>query len=141
MYEYLSGMLTKVTPKYVVLDNSGVGYLIYVPNPYNYKVNDYCTIWVYQAVREDSIDLYGFSTFEENEAELAAAINSDPEGTGLIPDMFLYELANHEYCITYDLEPTLAALQLTEDEVLNDDRLLNGLKLAKAEYLRSVEDY
>ena len=67
MYEYLSGMLTKVTPKYVVLDNSGVGYLIYVPNPYNYKVNDYCTIWVYQAVREDSIDLYGFSTFEEKE--------------------------------------------------------------------------
>ncbi len=67
MYEYLSGMLTKVTPKYVVLDNSGVGYLIYVPNPYNYKVNDYCTIWVYQAVRDDSIDLYGFSSFEEKE--------------------------------------------------------------------------
>ncbi len=67
MYEYISGMLTKVTPKYVVLDNNGVGYLIYVPNPYNWKVNDYYTIWVYQAVRDDSIDLYGFSTFEEKE--------------------------------------------------------------------------
>ena len=67
MYEYLSGMVTKVNPKYIVLDNSGIGYLIYVPNPYNFKVNDYATIWVYQAVREDSIDLYGFATFDEKE--------------------------------------------------------------------------
>ena len=67
MYEYMSGMLTKVNPKYVVLDNNGIGYQIYVPNPYNYHVNDYCTIWVYQAVREDSIDLYGFLTFDEKD--------------------------------------------------------------------------
>ena len=67
MYEYISGMLTKVNPKYVVLDNNGIGYQIYVPNPYNYRVNDYCTIWVYQAVREDSIDLYGFLTYDEKD--------------------------------------------------------------------------
>ena len=67
MYEYISGMLTKVNPKYVVLDNNGIGYQIYVPNPYNYHVNDYCTIWVYQAVREDSMDLYGFLTYEEKD--------------------------------------------------------------------------
>ena len=67
MYEYISGMITKVNPKYVVLDSNGIGYLIYVPNPYNWHVNDFCTIWVHQAVREDSIDLYGFSTSEEKE--------------------------------------------------------------------------
>ena len=67
MYEYISGMLTKVNPTYVVLDNNGIGYQIFVPNPYNYRVNDYYTIWVYQAVREDSIDLYGFLTIEEKE--------------------------------------------------------------------------
>lgn len=67
MYEYISGMLTKVNPKYIVLDNQGIGYQIYVPNPYNYRVNDYYTIWVYQSVREDSIDLFGFLTFEEKD--------------------------------------------------------------------------
>lgn len=67
MYEYINGMITKVNPKYVVLDNNGIGYLIYVPNPYNWRENDFCTIWVYQAVREDSIDLYGFNTFEEKD--------------------------------------------------------------------------
>ena len=82
-----------------------------------------------------------FSTFEENENELAEAIKADPDGIGFIKDMFLYELANHEYCITYDLEPTLAALQLTEDDVLNDERLLNGLKIAKYEYLKCSYDY
>ena len=82
-----------------------------------------------------------FSAFEENENELSEAIKADPDGTGFIKDMFLYELANHEYCITYDLEPTLAALQLTEDDVLNDERLLNGLRIAKSEYLKFSNDY
>lgn len=81
-----------------------------------------------------------FSAFEQNENEMAEAIKADPDGTGFIKDMFLYELANHEYCITYDLEPTLAALQLTEDDVLHDERLLNGLKIAKYEYLKFSDD-
>ena len=67
MYEYINGMITKVSPKYVVLDNNGIGYLIYVPNPYNWRENDFCTIWVYQGVRDDSIDLYGFNTYEEKD--------------------------------------------------------------------------
>lgn len=82
-----------------------------------------------------------FSTFEQNENEMSEAIQADQDGTGFIKDMFLYELANHEYCITYDLEPTLAALNLSEDDVQNDERLMNGLKLAVSEYLRSVESY
>lgn len=82
-----------------------------------------------------------FSAFEQNEQEMAAAIAADPDGTGFIKDMFLYEIANHEYCITYDLEPTLDALNLTEDDVMNDERLLNGSKLATREYLRSASEY
>ena len=82
-----------------------------------------------------------FSTFEQNEDEMTEAILADQDGTGFIRDMFLYELANHEYCITYDLEPTLEALNLSEDDVLNDERLLNGLKLAKAEYLKGASSY
>ena len=67
MFEYISGMLTKVNPKYVVLDNAGIGYRIFVPNPYNYRVNDYYTIWIHQAIREDSNELYGFLTYDEKD--------------------------------------------------------------------------
>lgn len=83
--------------------------------------------------REDSQLI--FSTLEENEIEMKAAIGNDLDGSGFIKDMFRYELANHEYCITYDLEPTLDALGLSVDDVNASRALLNGLKLAKQEYL------
>ena len=89
-------------------------------------------------LREDSKLI--FNTFEENEIELQAAIRNDLDGSGFIKDMFRYELANHEYCITYDLEPTLDALGLSVDEVNNSPALLNGLRLAKREYLKEAEE-
>lgn len=86
--------------------------------------------------KEDSKLIFG--TLEQNDCEMQEAIAADTDGTGFIKDMFRYELANHEYCITYDLEPTLDALCLTEDEVLNNPALLHGLKLAKQEYLKEA---
>lgn len=81
-----------------------------------------------------------FDTFEENRIEMDAAIRNDIDGSGFIKDMFRYELGNHEYCITYDLEPTLDALGLTIDEVNASPALLNGLKLARKEYLTEAEE-
>lgn len=55
-------------------------------------------------------------------------------------DAFLYELANHEFCITYEYKPTLDALGLTEDELCKDEaRLLKILKQAKDDYLKGVK--
>lgn len=78
-------------------------------------------------------------TFEQNEREMREAIAADKDGTGFIKDMFRYELANHEYCITFDLEPTLDALGLTADEVNDSPALLNGLQLAKRDYLDEAD--
>lgn len=69
------------------------------------------------------------------------AINQDKTGEGFIKDMFLYELANHEYCITYELDDTLDALGLSYEEVMADDRLKRGLALAKQQYLAEPENY
>ena len=44
---------------------------------------------------------------------------------------FTYELANHEYNITYDYDSTLEALNLTEEEILNNDVLLKAFKEAR----------
>jgi hypothetical protein len=60
-----------------------------------------------------------------------AAIASDPDGNGYIYDMFNYELANHEYCITYELDDTLDALGLTLEEVKADPKLWHGLQKAR----------
>lgn len=87
--------------------------------------------------REDSKLI--FTTLEENEIEMQTAIRNDLDGSGFIHDMFSYELANHEYCITFDLEPTLDALGLSEDDVDSSPALLNGLRIAKKEYLAEAE--
>ena len=64
------------------------------------------------------------------------AIDDNKTGTGYVYEMFAYELANHEYCITYDLEETLDSLGLTIDEINNNKNLLNGLKKALKKYRR-----
>ena len=68
MYGYIKGKVTKINPKYIICDNNGIGYLIIVGNPYNYKLNEDYTIYTYQSVREDAIELYGF--LKEDEKEL-----------------------------------------------------------------------
>lgn len=75
------------------------------------------------------------------ELRMKKAIEEDKTGEGFIKDMFLYELANHEYCITYELEDTLNALDLTYGDIMNDDRLRLGLELARNEYLGCPENY
>lgn len=49
-----------------------------------------------------------------------------------------YELANYEYIITYDLEPTLNALGFSLD-ILQDKRFKTILEKAKKNYLKNME--
>lgn len=72
--------------------------------------------------------------------EMQDAIAADKTSDGFICDMFYYELANHEYCITYDLEETFDALGLTETQVNADKRLLRGLEKARKKYLKNYND-
>jgi len=68
---------------------------------------------------------------KRHEKEMAEAIAADPTGDNFIFDMFNYELANHEYVITYDITDTLDALGMTIEEVNVDERLKNGLNKAR----------
>ena len=47
-----------------------------------------------------------------------------------VVDMFVYELENHEYGYTGDIEETLDALNLTLDEINANQTLVMGLKIA-----------
>ena len=67
MYEYIKGKIVDQMSNYIVLDNNGIGYLIYVPNPYSFEINKEYTVYTYMYVREDEQSLYGFKTYEEKE--------------------------------------------------------------------------
>ena len=63
MYEYIKGILTKITAKYIVVETAGIGYLLHVANPYAYsgKMNQEVQVYLHQVVREDAHLLYGFA--------------------------------------------------------------------------------
>ena len=67
MYEFIKGEIVKQESNYIVIDNNGIGYLVYVPNPYSFELNKEYAVYVYQQIREDEQTLYGFKTFEEKE--------------------------------------------------------------------------
>ena len=69
MYEYIKGILTKITAKYIVVETAGIGYLLHVANPYAYsgKMNQEVQVYLHQVVREDAHLLYGFATEEEKQ--------------------------------------------------------------------------
>lgn len=67
MYSYIKGVVTIVEASHVVLENNGIGYLIYVSNPYSYKINEEVLIYIYQQVREDENTLYGFKNKEDKD--------------------------------------------------------------------------
>ena len=65
MYAYIKGFVREIESNYIVLDNNGVGFLIYTANPYSFELDKEYTIYLYQYVREDEISLYGFKTLDE----------------------------------------------------------------------------
>jgi len=67
MYNYILGSVTDIESTYVVVEASGVGYQIFTPNPYSFKLNTTYKVYTYQYIREDENSLYGFKSKEEKE--------------------------------------------------------------------------
>lgn len=65
MYDYIKGKIKNIQSNSVTLECNGIGFLIYTPNPYAFKMDFEYTIYLYQYVREDEISLYGFMKEEE----------------------------------------------------------------------------
>ena len=67
MYEYIKGIVEKISSTYIVVENNGIGYLIYVASPYSYNIGEEVKVYLYQQIREDENTLYGFKKEEEKE--------------------------------------------------------------------------
>ncbi|AXJ14146.1 Holliday junction branch migration protein RuvA [Streptococcus pluranimalium] len=72
MYDYIKGKLTKITAKFIVVETGGLGYIIYVANPYSFSesVNQDVQIYLHHVVREDAHLLFGFHSDEEKDVFL-----------------------------------------------------------------------
>jgi holliday junction DNA helicase RuvA len=64
----LTGRLASKAPDQVLLDVSGVGYLVHIPLSTFYELPDVespASLWIHTHVREDTLALYGFLTERE----------------------------------------------------------------------------
>lgn len=68
MYDYIKGLVTRVTPEYITLEQGGIGWLVMTPNPYAFhKTDEIQQVFTYLHVREDQQLLLGFKTIEQRE--------------------------------------------------------------------------
>lgn len=87
MISRLTGLIAHIDPKYLVLDVQGVGYKVFttvdIMNKLG-KTDEPATFWTYLAVRENALDLYGFSSLSElNFFELLITISGIGPKTAL----------------------------------------------------------
>ncbi|CAN5151470.1 Holliday junction branch migration protein RuvA [soil metagenome] len=63
----LRGTIALKNPPSFIIDVSGVGYKVFVPNSLftTYATGDELTVFTYTHVRDDALELYGFSTGED----------------------------------------------------------------------------
>lgn len=67
MYEYMKGIVVDVKSNGIVLEVFGVGYFIYTPNPYAFEMGKEIKVYLYQQVKEDEHNLFGFRDTKEKE--------------------------------------------------------------------------
>jgi Holliday junction DNA helicase RuvA len=66
MIDFLRGIVAHLESEYVVLDVHDVGYRVFTPNPYGLARNDLpLQLYIHHHVREDAIQLFGFTTRDE----------------------------------------------------------------------------
>ncbi len=67
MFGHLTGKIIDLKPTKVLLEISGIGFNVHTTLSYaeKIKVGSVASFWIHTAVRENSIDLYGFEKEEE----------------------------------------------------------------------------
>lgn len=94
MYQYFKGIITQIEPAYLVIEAGGIGYLLYVANPYRFmdSLNKEVVLYVYQHIGQDSQLLYGFKDYKEKELFLRLI-----KVSGIGPKSALAILANENH--------------------------------------------
>ena len=67
MFEFMNGIVDSIESGYLVILVNNIGYKIYVPDPYSYRINEEYRVYLYEHIREDEDSLFGFKTKEERD--------------------------------------------------------------------------
>ena len=67
MLDFIEGIICETIKDHVVIENNGIGYKVFTPNPYVFKEGERVKVYLYNHVREEEYSLYGFKTKDERE--------------------------------------------------------------------------
>lgn len=67
MFNYLKGIITDIEPNLAVVDCGGIGFALNISfnTLGDLKLGEPCKVYVYESIREDAFELFGFSTKAE----------------------------------------------------------------------------
>ena len=66
MYNYIKGIVESFGPNYISLENNGIGFLVYVANPYAYKEGEEYKVYIYNNVKEEEYTLFKADSSKES---------------------------------------------------------------------------
>lgn len=67
MFSFIKGKVVETEKNYITLENSGIGFQIFVANPFSFQLNEEKNIYIYTHIREDEFSFYGFNSLEEKD--------------------------------------------------------------------------
>lgn len=65
MYSYIVGKIASLNTNSIVIDNNGIGYNVYVANPYSFNIGETYQVFTYTHQNEYETSMYGFKTEDE----------------------------------------------------------------------------
>ena len=67
MYSFIKGKINCINSNSIIIENNGIGYEIFTPNPYSFEEGKDYQVYIYEYIREDEHSLYGFKSKDEKE--------------------------------------------------------------------------
>ena len=67
MFSFIKGIVKETEKNYITIENNGIGYQIFVANPFSYPLEEEKQVFIYTYIKEDEFTLYGFNSLEEKD--------------------------------------------------------------------------
>lgn len=65
MFDVIEGKVIDIEVNYVCISTSGIGFKVFVPNPYSFTLDEEVKVYLHNQIKEDEYSLYGFKSKEE----------------------------------------------------------------------------
>ncbi len=65
MIAYIKGVVIHIGGDFLIVENSGIGYKIFIPQQLKVKIGERIELHLSNIIKEDRNDLYGFGTMDE----------------------------------------------------------------------------